>query len=228
MGKTYSVFMQKSVWSKTNRKQQEGLWRHLGRIIQQNCIWWSQQVFNNNIGTLQAMHQTNDRVQRSLLYMFSVLLCTWAMSYYSFICYHVNNSIWILLHLLGNFPAKQLFIRNYWLVKTNKFWPNCSERQEFVQNLSCNFSFGAPKVVKDSSISASGAFYHNQHQLIQQVSSFQVPHHRFWSLRERCSYQFSIHFSFSVYFPHTVLYKGIPDDQLNLFYITFHFFRSAF
>lgn len=51
---------------KKNKKQQEELWRYLGKIIQQGCIWWSQQVCNKNIGTLQAMCPVNGKVQRSL------------------------------------------------------------------------------------------------------------------------------------------------------------------
>lgn len=42
--------------------------------------------------------------------MFAVLLSTWAMSYYSFVCYHVNNSVWILLCLVRNFPTKLILL----------------------------------------------------------------------------------------------------------------------
>lgn len=54
----------KSVQIKT--KQQEGRWRYLGKTVQQDCIWQTQQVFNNSTLTLQAVCPVDGKVQCSL------------------------------------------------------------------------------------------------------------------------------------------------------------------
>lgn len=85
--------------------------------------------------------------------------------------------------------------------------------------LSCHSSYWVSKDVKDSSISASGAFYYSKHQLTHQISSSRFPCHHFGSL----SSQLPINFSFSVYFPIRSFVKvaQMASSAYFIFHITF-------
>lgn len=158
--------------------------------------------------------------------MFAVLLSSWAMSYYSFICYHVNNSIWVLLCLLGNFPTKLILLETIDQSKPRNFTQIVGKDRILSRICPATFPLGHLMVSKvpASQLLEHFAITSTSSPTMSQAFSLLdliLDHKEEPQLPDL--YQF-----FFLCFPCIVLYKAIPEDQLHLFHLAFHFFRSAF